>query len=357
MNRRRACVVSVVLSATTVTARGVRAQETAALEPTDAPAPARAMTVTQALAYARAHQPAIHAALSRVAMREQEARIPAARWLPKLTATAQLFAMTANNSTGTYVTPDFMDIPRIGATSTTDAGTFSPFASTFVGVGALQEIFDFGRIGAQRAAADAWVAVEKHNADTAILDVDFGVEESFFAVLAAKGVVRAADEAYTRSLVHRDLAERGVNSGLRSPIELTRAEADLARYDVGRVRARGGLSVAQTVLAASVGVPDPALDAADGALQPSDTPTLSDALAMAQQRSPRLAGAISQLKRTEDRARAIGAELRPDLRYGDPLRARGRCTADCREPSEWRRVDPRRPQLGCGSRPDLALVR
>jgi outer membrane protein TolC len=221
--------------------------------------------------------------------------------------------MTANNTTGTYVAPDFLDVPRIGATSSTATGRLSPYASTFVGAGLLQELFDFGRIGAQRAAADALVSVEKQVAATARLDVDFSVEEAFFSVLAAKGIVRAADEAYTRSLVHRDLAKRGVDSGLRSPIELTRAEADLARYDVGRVRARGGLAVAQSVLAASVGAPDPAIDTADQPPQPSDMPALRDALAMAEKRDPQLAAAIAQLKGTEERSRAIGAELRPDL--------------------------------------------
>jgi outer membrane protein len=271
------------------------------------------MTVTEALAYAHAHQPAIRAALSRVATRIAEAKVPSGRWLPTVTATAQLFAMTANNTTGTYVDPDSMDIPRIGATPATTTGRLSPYASTFVGAGLLQELFDFGRIGAQRAAADALVTVERHTADAVRLDIDFGIEESFFSVLAAKAIVRAAEEACARSLVHRDLAKRGVDSGLRSPIELTRAEAELARYDVDRVRALGGLSVAQTVLAASIGATEGGIDAADQSVQPSDMPTLRDSIAMAQRRNPRLAVALAQFKATEDRARAIGAELRPDL--------------------------------------------
>jgi outer membrane protein TolC len=271
------------------------------------------MTVAEALAYARAHQPSIHAALSRVRARTAEAKIPSGQWLPTVTATGQLFAMTANNSTATYVAPDFMDIPRIGATPSTTSGSFSPYASTFVGAGVLQEVFDFGRIEAQRAAADALVTVEGHVAEIARLDVEFGVEEAFFSVLASKGIVRAADEAYTRSLVHRDLAKRGVDSGLRSPIELTRAEADLAHYDVGRVRARGGLAIAQAVLGAAIGSTEPAIDASDQALRPSDMPTLADALTMGLQREPRLAAAIAQLKGTEEQSRAIGAELRPDL--------------------------------------------
>ena len=54
--------------------------------------------------------------------------------------------------------------------------------------------------------------------------------------------------------MHRDLAKAGVGSGLRSPIELTRAEADLASLDIGRIRARGNLLTAETVFAAVAGV-------------------------------------------------------------------------------------------------------
>ena len=84
-----------------------------------------------------------------------EAKVPSGQWLPTVGVTGQIFAMTANNTTGTYVEPDFMDVPRIGATASTATGSLSPYASTLVGAGLLQEVFDFGRIGAQRAAADA----------------------------------------------------------------------------------------------------------------------------------------------------------------------------------------------------------
>jgi outer membrane protein TolC len=275
--------------------------------------PTRSMTMTEALAYAHEHQPAIHAALSRVSASMAEAKIPSARWLPTIGITGQVFGMTANNTTATFTALTFVDIPRIGATPATASGSLSPYASTLVGAGLLQEIFDFGRIGAQRAAADALVTVERHRADAERLDIDFSVEETFFSVFAAKGIVSAADDAYQRSRVHRDLAKRGVDAGLRSPIELTRAEADLARFDVGRVRSRGGLSVAQAVLSAAMGAPDPAIDVSGEAPKASEMPALAEALAMAQRHDPRFAQALAQLKATEEQTRAIGAELRPDL--------------------------------------------
>jgi outer membrane protein TolC len=279
----------------------------------DAPQPSRSVTMGEALAYAHEHQPEIHAALSRVAARIAAAEVPSGQWLPTVAATAQLFGMTANNTTGTYSPTPFMDIPRIGATASTATGSLAPYPSTLVGAGLLQELFDFGRIGAQRAAADALVDVEKHRADRTRLDVDFGVEEAYFAVFAARGIVAVSDDAYERSRVHRDFAKRGVDSGLRSPIDLTRAEADLARFDVGRLRARGGLAVAQSVLSAAIGAPDPMIDVRGESPTRAEMPALEQAIQLAQARDPRMAEALAALKEAEDRTRAIGAELRPNL--------------------------------------------
>jgi outer membrane protein len=293
---------------------GARAQPTSPEAPPIAAA-TRTMSLAEATAYARAHQPSIRAALSRLSERMAEAKVPSGQWLPTIAVTAQLYGMTANNTTASYLSTPFMDVPRIGGTAsqTPSSANLAPYASSLVGGGITQELFDFGRIGAQRAAADELVNVEKHRADAELLDVEFGVEEAYFAVLAAKGIVRASDEAYDRSKVHRDLARRGVDSGLRSPIELTRAEADLARFDVDRVRSRGGLAIAQTVLGAAIGAPDLAVDTSDEAPAPGDMPALPDALQRAEAHDPAMAAAIADLKAAEQRTRAVGAELRPDL--------------------------------------------
>jgi len=288
----------------------------------DTPQPSQSFTMRQALDYAHAHQPAIRAALAQVSARIEDAKVATAQWLPAVGVTAQLYAMTANNTTATYLGAPYVDVPRIGGTASAATGTLSPYASTLVGAGLTQEVFDFGRIEAQRAAEDAQVEVERHRSDAERLDVDFGVEEAFYSVAASKAIVRASDEAYERSRVHRDLAKRGVDAGLRSPIELTRAEADLARFDVGRIKARGGVAVAQSVLAAAIGSSDAAVDASSEPLQPGDVPALPEAIALAQQRDPRLAETLARLKAAEQRTRAIGAELRPDVKLTATLTGR-----------------------------------
>jgi outer membrane protein len=281
--------------------------------PADVSSTARPMTLSAALAYAHEHQPALRAALARVVQRNEAAKVPSGQWLPVVGVTGQLFAGTANNTTASYVTPYFMDIPRIGGTQVSVPGTLRPYASTLVGAGITQEAFDFGRISAQRAAADALAAAERQAASAERLDIDLAVEEAYFAVWAAKGVLAAAEGAYVRSKAHRDLAKGGVDSGLRPPIELTRADAVLTRFDVGRVRARAGLATAQSVLAASIGTPDAAVDVAGEAPRAAEVPSLADAMQRAAARDPRILQALTRIKAEEEQTRAIGAELRPDV--------------------------------------------
>ncbi|HEY4393014.1 MAG TPA: TolC family protein [Polyangia bacterium] len=284
----------------------------------------RVVTLPEALAYARAHQPAVRAALSRIAAEQALAAVPRAGWYPTAGLVAQMLEGTVNNTTASYLTASTLDIPRIGGTPAVTGGAagWAPRPSTLAAVGVRQELFDFGRIAAQTAAADAETGVAAHAADATLLDVELGVEEAYFAVNAARSILRAAEDAYQRAKVHRDFAQAGVKSGLRSPIELTRAEADLTRFDTGRIRARGGLSVAQVGLAAAVGAPDSALDAAEGPTASEALPAISEALARAQAKDPRLAEAVARLGAQEQQTHAVSALLRPNLQLSATLSGR-----------------------------------
>jgi len=286
--------------------------------------PARKVTLAEALAYAREHQPAVLAALAQIRTERANAQVPRAQYLPLVGVTAQFVEGTVNNTTASYLTDPFVDLPRIGGTparTQSDAG-WRPYASTLAAAGLSQEIFDFGRIAAQAAAADARVTVATHAADTQRLDIELNVEEAFFAVHAAQGILQAAEGAYQRSLVHRDFAGAGVKSGLRSPIDLTRAEADLTRFDTARIRARGGVSASQAVLAAAVGAPDLRLDASEEAPSANELPALQEAIQLASQRDPRLREALSRLRQQELETRAVGALARPDLQLSATISAR-----------------------------------
>jgi outer membrane protein len=245
----------------------------------------------------------------------EEAKVPGGHWLPRVGVNAQVLGATENNTTASYVGSDVVPIARIGGTSATAAAspTWQPYASTFVGAGIRQELFDFGRISAERAAMDALVEVEKQAASAALLDIDFAVEEAYFAVFAAKGVLLASEDARARAKVHRDLAKAGVDSGLRSPIELTRQEAELSRYEIGRIRAAGGVALARAVLGAAIGAPEVSVDVAGDSPRAADMPSLADAMSHAARRDPRVRQALAELAAAEAKTRSVGAELRPDL--------------------------------------------
>ncbi len=124
--------------------------------------------------------------------------------------------------------------------------------------------------------------------------------------------------------MHRDLAKAGVDAGLRSPVVLTRAAADLARFAIGTERARAAVTVAQSVLAAAVGVPEPGLDVACRLARPPPARMLLalDAVRAAAARDPVVLEAEARLRAEEKSTRAIGAQLRPDLSLTSTLSLR-----------------------------------
>ncbi len=271
------------------------------------------MTLQEALAYARDHQPAVKAALARIQASEADARATRARWVPYVGASAQLLGGTANNTTASYLGVAGVDLPRIGGTPVRAYGSLEPYPSTLAGIGFTQQVFDFGRIAAQAAVDDAITDVNRLGAEAQALLVALGVEESFFAVQAARNVLRASEEALQRAVVHRDQAAAGVKAGLRAPLDLTRAEADVARFDVGRVRAEGGLVAAQAALAAAVGIPEERLDAVGDAPPMTALPSLQVAIDQAARRDPVVRAAEAQVQVQEAATGAISAQLRPDL--------------------------------------------
>jgi outer membrane protein len=283
----------------------------------------RVMTLGEALAHARVRHPAVKSALARVAAVGADARIPRAQWLPTLGATVQGFEATANNTTASYVGVRGIDVPRIGGTRVAATGDWSPSLSTLAAIGGTQEIFDFGRVAVQAAFADLAYQAETHRADAERLRVTQLVKEAYYAVLGARAVAHAAEDARQRAQVHREMAAAEVRSGLHPPIELTRSEADLARFEVGTIRARGSLRSAQAVFAAAVGVDEPLLDAGGdpGAIRP--LPPFAELTELAATRDPALREARTRADAADALARAIAAETRPDLVLTGTVSGRG----------------------------------
>jgi outer membrane protein len=298
-------------SAPVLAASGAEMEKEHAFEPMSPTL--RAMTLEEALAYAHEHQPAIRAAKARVVAAKADASATWAQWRPYAVAGAEILGGTSNNSVASYVSLPGLEVPRIGSTKIPATNLAKMYPTTFAAVSINQEVFDFGRIAAQAAVDDFIIEVEAHRQDTADLEIALDVEETFFAVKSAQSVLLAAEQAYERAKLHRDEAQAGVSGGLRAPIELTRAEADLARFDVGRIRAQGGLQSAQSAFAAAVAVPEGVLDAKGEPPSLPKLPSLKAALEQAAERNPELRAQIALLRAQEQTTTAIRALLRPNL--------------------------------------------
>ncbi len=284
--------------------------------------PARAVSLRQALDYAHVHQPSIAAARARVEVARAYAEVPRAAFAPRVAAAAQVLAGTSNNTTASYATLGILDVARIGGTPANAPVSWRPAPSTMIGISVHKELFDFGRLEAQADALDELARSAEEIAKVAQLDLDLLVEESFYAILGARAVLAASDAAVTRGHAHRDLAQARVTAQLWPPIELTRADADLARYELDRVRAAGSLATARAMFAAAIGSADPSVDAGDDDVSLAAPPATIKAVLASAQKAPELRSAQAQLRAQQRITTAIRAELRPDLSLSAELTGR-----------------------------------
>lgn len=273
-----------------------------------------AMSLRQALDYAHAHQPSLAAARARVEVARAAARVPRAELDPKVAIAAELLLGTSNNTTASYATIGALDLARIGGTPANATRSWSPEPSTLAGASLHEELYDFGRLELAGDSLDAAARAQAESAKAQQLDLDLYVEESFYAVLGAKAVLAASDAAVTRAQAHHDLAQAKVGAQLMPPIELTRADADLTRYQVQRLQSQGSLAIAQAVLGAAIGN-DANVDAG------ADDLTLTDG-ALRLDHAPELRAAKANLSAQQLQTEAIERMLMPDFSVSAELTGR-----------------------------------
>jgi len=154
--------------------------------------------------------------------------------------------------------------------------------------------------------------VARANTEDIGLAIGLSVEETFHAALAAKEVQSATEEAYRRAVTHRDYAQAGVRTGMRPPIDLTRAQADVAQLEVRRIQAAAGIRATRAALAAAIGADALEIDAA-----PIDdnraAPSFDEALRQAAASNPAIAAALAKVRAQQAASREILREMAPNV--------------------------------------------
>jgi outer membrane protein TolC len=275
------------------------------------------MTLEQALSEARAHHPALLAAKARQDASRAEARIPAMSWYPTFGASAQLLGGTDNNSTATTLPSALIDLPRIGGTAIKNDMRWAPQPSTLLALGGRQLLFDAGRTSAETESLRQMVEVERARSDSTELDVELATTSAFYAVLSSHEIVDAAEQAVARAKARREFVEAAVGKDLRPRVELTRADADVARFEVTRIRAIGSLRIARSNLALATGASELEVEATSAGEGAKSVPTQrvneEEISRAVEEKDPALRGARHLIDAQHAATRAIEARAWPIL--------------------------------------------
>ncbi|MFT3835376.1 MAG: TolC family protein [Myxococcaceae bacterium] len=272
----------------------------------------RVVTLPDALSIAKQKQPRLAEAQARVRQAAFAVDRVSAQWLPKAGASAQIFAASENNTTATYAGRSVLDIPRIGSGKVTTDPNWTPYGSTFVGIGALQEVFDFGRIGLERDSAQSHLDATKFGEQAEWLEVSALVELAFLSTRSGHSLVDSANDALQRAKLHQEFTRAGVTSGVRAQVDLLRAEAEVARAEVVLARAEAGLQQSQAVLGAAIGLTESVDAKGDEPVTPPPA-GLDQLLQQAEQQYPRLSQVRKDAESAQRYAKFQGSLWRPDL--------------------------------------------
>ena len=224
------------------------------------PAPPTAQAVTpqvftleQALRYAADHYPTLRAALEQVNVATAGVVVARSAYLPRLDSVWQSNRATANNIFG-QVLPQAV-VPAMSGPVLPSTSSQTVWGSV---AGALfsWEPFDFGLRDAAVVSAEATVARARADQALTVLDVEHAVGAAFLAVAASERAVTAAQADLDRRDVLARAAQALADSQLRPGAEASRADAERAAAQTRLIRARQQLTVAQTVLARTLGIAD-----------------------------------------------------------------------------------------------------
>lgn len=215
--------------------------------------PAATLTLDDALRQAMAHQPALQAARHQVEGSQAALETSRSVEYPQVHADAQVFGASDNNTATAYLSPP--DFARIGTRPKAEAaaGELNPFVSSLAGVGAHYDLLDFGYTRASVGAAEARLQATRSLADQTAQDVLLRVAVSYFDALAAEQALQVAEDTLKRATEHDALAQAGVKSGFKPPIDLPRSQAELQAARLGVIRAQNSLQVSRAALDTAVG--------------------------------------------------------------------------------------------------------
>lgn len=194
-----------------------------------------------------------------------------------------LYYPQANGAaTGTYAEND----SRIGAGYLNTPALFNKFAD---GISVSQLVTDFGRTHQLSKSAHLHAQAEQENVVRSRADVLLNVNLSYFGVMKAQSVLRVAEETVkARQLVADQIGELA-KSSLKSGLDVSFANVDLARAQLMLVQAQNEVQSSYAQLSNALGYSDQrAFQLADEPLPGAPAPDVTALIVEALQNRPEI---------------------------------------------------------------------
>ncbi|HTQ79672.1 MAG TPA: TolC family protein [Thermoanaerobaculia bacterium] len=275
-----------------------------------AAAPARPLlTLEQALATARDHQPqvaAAAAATAAAAARSDEAR---SSLLPQV------------NGNGSYQRATANFVSRPGAlprqlSSGSGSESWDNFGYYNLGLSANYLLYDFGQTKNRWRSAEASLAAQRESERTTANQVLFAVRTAFFSARAARELVKVAEDTLGNQKKHLDQTQGFVDVGTQPPIALAQAKTAVANAQVQLINSENSYETALAQLNQAMGVEGPTdYDVADEpeAPLPSEDGTADTLFDEALRARPELATLADQVRAQELTVRALKSANLPSV--------------------------------------------
>jgi outer membrane protein len=238
------------------------------------------LTLEQALANARAHQPQLRQAQAQV--RAAKARTESARATMRPQVSGSAGYQIGNSRVS-------LDNPNAPA----NVGNYTASANV------SQLLWDFGQAGNRVRAAEATATAQADNAQQTALDVAQNVRTVFFTARANLSLVHVAQETLANQQRHYQQINGLVQVGTRAPIDRAQAAKDVANAKLQLIKAQAAYETSKAQLDQAMGAPGPSgYDVADEAMPaiPGEDQPLDKLVEEAASHRPDLAALDQQLQ-------------------------------------------------------------
>ena len=210
-------------------------------------APDRILTLDEAVAVARAHQPQIAVAHAQTLAGSNQATFYFTQMLPQINGNAQYSRSTSNFA------PSPGALPRPLSNTPTESLTNSANYFSFA-LNANQLIYDFGQLYYTYTSAQATALSLAATERSTVLTVTLTVRVAYFNARLQKALLKVAHDTLDNQTRHRDQIEAYVHVGKRPEIDLLQARTDYSTAHLQAINADANYLLAKAQLNQSMGI-------------------------------------------------------------------------------------------------------